>query len=397
MSSALVDVELVSLPLLVFNDGRLRTANAGARVLLGLMDSNLETYSYEALFPPEIAGSPESNKLKHEGHLEILRARVQSSQELLKLKAAVYTSQSDGLLRSILIVDVSVLINPPPQSIHGPLHGLHQHTREQSSQPQMGSRRQSAQSKKELREAAAAGHPPVGDPSISGNNALYRTTSTGSGDAHTVHPPTAISHSLPSVIKRHSGDIRKIFGVERKKSYAPSQQGQATQPLQPHAFLHGIRAGDNNNSAAAGSSSTPASPLRQTQTRDNSPAGSPISPVRRSRAPSDDTVPTPQNQHQSPLSTHTSTFTSPPRPIRTRSISGAGIASSPMSSAASGSSDASTAFPPGFSAAISAMEKSQAEGAASGISTSIDSASQDPSSTGVAQQVSGLTMGHSYN
>ena len=180
-----VDVELIPLPFLLFNNSKLRTANAGARVLLGLLDANLETYTFEAVFPPAaFAGLPESGKRKNEGHLQILTAKVQSSQELLKLKAAVYNSESDGSLRSVLIVDVSILSLPSSPTLSNVPNNTGSEYREPIQVP----------------------------------------------EHHPSHP------SIPKLIKRHSGDIRKIFGHERRKSQiGPSQlqqQHQIEQPVQ---------------------------------------------------------------------------------------------------------------------------------------------------------------------
>ncbi|KAK9899724.1 hypothetical protein P389DRAFT_164791 [Cystobasidium minutum MCA 4210] len=170
-----VDIEFIPLPFLLFANGRLRTANAGARVLLGLADQSLERYSYEDIFPstsssssdlasvagvatvrdnaqPVNATSPDAggnnndtikrrkrpspthtspyvgsngqstSSIRREAHLQALTAKVQSSQESLALKAAVYTNQSDGALRSILIVDISpeMAISPGPGTSQTP-------------------------------------------------------------------------------------------------------------------------------------------------------------------------------------------------------------------------------------------------------------------------------------
>jgi PAS domain S-box-containing protein len=183
---------------LLFASGRLRTANTGARVLLGLADESLEQYTYEGIFPvadspsaridtqkgalttisttgspaagssaapstrrksPSLHGSSpypdysqSTSSVKAEGHLQPLTARVQSSQESLALKAAIYTSETDGSLRSVLIVDIT----PPEVSSKGPLR------------------------------------PRNGEEGDNESNA-------------------SSSSLIPSIIKRHSGDIRRYF------------------------------------------------------------------------------------------------------------------------------------------------------------------------------------------
>lgn len=206
--------QFIPLPFLLFASGRLRTANTGARVLLGLADESLEQYSYGDIFPvyksdspgarpdtqkgasaPNIANgtsasgsgaagsstrkniplsgsSPypdhaqNTSYAKAEGHLQPLSARVQSSQETLDLKAAIYTSETDGSLRSVLIVDIT-----PP-------------------------------------EVASSGPP-------------LRSRNEEEGD----DPSTTNSTSLiPSIIKRHSGDIRRYFSGGHAQAQLSSPQ-----------------------------------------------------------------------------------------------------------------------------------------------------------------------------
>lgn len=202
--------QFIPLPFLLFASGRLRTANAGARVLLGLADDSLERYSLEDIFPTDSAVPPSEDAYKaatslanasqedatstksskkrlssspgtppykdlngkretsvrSEGGLQHLVARVQSSQEPLALKAAVYTSETDGTLKSILIVDIS----PAP-------------------------------SRKPDGEARVHSEDGPADPSAS------------------------VSF-IPSIIKRHSGDIRKYFS-------GASQHVHTASPSQP--------------------------------------------------------------------------------------------------------------------------------------------------------------------
>ena len=205
-----VDVELIPLPFLHFAAGTLHTANAGARVLLGLLDSNLSEYTFDSLFPPSAGGSPETNTPKNEGHLQYLKAKVQSSQELLKLKAAVYTSETDGSLKSILIVDVSILASPTAQNVSN------------------GSNAQSG---------AAAPYEPA---SLQDHHLAYQT--------------------IPQAIKRHSGDIRKIFGHERRKSQLGSSQLQQ-QPRQPQQQPQSSHSPSHDRSQAPETAPSLSSPL----------------------------------------------------------------------------------------------------------------------------------------
>lgn len=102
-----------------------------------------------------------TSSVKTEGHLQSLTAKVQSSEESLALKAAVYTSQSDGSVRSILIVDISPDLAFPTEFLEG------------------------------------------------------NSTTSGTPTESTIVPasvPSVTSNSIPSIIKRHSGDIRKYFG-----------------------------------------------------------------------------------------------------------------------------------------------------------------------------------------
>lgn len=216
--------QFIPLPFLLFASGKLRTANAGARVLLGLADHSLEVYTYDDIFPsthtnadndttvstedPALTSkvSPYLNSdgkstssVKTEGHLQSLTARVQSSQEALALKAAVYTNQSDGAMRSVLIVDISPSLADIPAT----------------------------------------------SPKSSNNR---RSSFSSSGEA--AIPPSS-SSSIPSIIKRHSGDIRRYFSQSSNNGSANGSTGSivpATAASQPGTSMS-IDEEDENDSS----------------------------------------------------------------------------------------------------------------------------------------------------
>lgn len=217
----MVDVEFISLPFLLFKDGILETANSGAKVLLGLTDLDAALhdgycYKHDDLFPPSIAAPQEGNRLKSEGHLQILRAKVQSSSEHLKLKAAVYNSEDSQRVKSILVVDVSLL--PGSTSTHrssfsssstAPPSLHHHHLHKQPTAPGEEVPDHSVPCNARLEESSRAA------------STQSSTSSSAVSQQQQQH-----HHHIPSVIKRHSGDIKKIIGatMERRKSQQHSKR-----------------------------------------------------------------------------------------------------------------------------------------------------------------------------
>lgn len=183
----LVDSSLVPLPFLVFKDGTLCNCNEGARSLLSLQDGDDDgEYSFDTLFPPSLPGSPNANALSKTKHLQTLKARVSVNGAVLKCKAAVYETPKgqSPAIRSILIVDVA-----------GSGSSLHDTGRTDDDDFEMVS---------DSNDASGDHVRPL----------RSRSSSSGGQSASPSRPH--LSHA----IKRHSGDIRKIWTstVERRKA-----------------------------------------------------------------------------------------------------------------------------------------------------------------------------------
>lgn len=202
----LVDSSLIPLPFLVFKDGQLSNWNEGARTLLLLQqrdgdgvieDGHGDGHTFDELFPSSLPGSPIANRLEKGRHLQVLRARVHGSVDdggVLVCKAAVYETPEGQkpAVRSILIVDVAV-------------NGLHDVSDGDGFEVITGDVHDQYDHIKPTRvpSSSASSFNPSRETSVS---------STVTGTPHRPH--------LSQSIKRHSGDIRKIWTstVERRKA-----------------------------------------------------------------------------------------------------------------------------------------------------------------------------------